>query len=144
MKNETMKELRQGFETAYINGALASNLEYKPSFVSNNLEDGKKVSIRTDCMKDLANDMDPPIKRLKRWWNPFQRIRREYRIRRMFAQEMVSGHWFITTAIEGKNHKCMLVPIDEFNDLYERLKNCLENYESTHHLNKTGGWWSNY
>lgn len=45
---------------------------------------------------------------------------------------------------EIKNHKCMLVPIDEFNDLYERLKNCLENYESTHHLNKTGGWWSNY
>ncbi|MFR1412933.1 MAG: hypothetical protein ACLSS6_00680 [Lachnospiraceae bacterium] len=42
MKNETMKELRQGFETAYINGALASNLEYKPSFVSNNPEDGKK------------------------------------------------------------------------------------------------------
>lgn len=38
----------------------------------------------------------------------------------------------------------MLVPIDEFNDLYERLNNCLENYESTHHLNKTGGWWSNY
>lgn len=102
------------------------------------------VSIGTDCMKDLANDMDSPIKRLKRWWNPLQRIRREYRIRRMFAQEMVSGHWFITTEIEGKNHKCMLVPIDEFNDLYERLKNCLENYESTHHLNKTGGWWSNY
>lgn len=43
MKNETMKELRQGFETAYINGALASNLEYKPSFVSNNPEEGKKV-----------------------------------------------------------------------------------------------------
>lgn len=38
-----MKELRQGFETAYINGALASNLEYKPSFVSNNPEEGKKV-----------------------------------------------------------------------------------------------------
>ena len=43
MKNETVKELRQGFETAYINGTLASNLEYKPSFVSNNPEEGKKV-----------------------------------------------------------------------------------------------------
>lgn len=43
MKTETIKELRQGFETAYINGTLASNLEYKPSFVSNNPEEGKKV-----------------------------------------------------------------------------------------------------
>lgn len=46
MKNETVKELRQGFETAYINGTLASNLEYKPSFVSNNPEEGKKVILR--------------------------------------------------------------------------------------------------
>ena len=70
--------------------------------------------------------MDSPIKRLQCWWNPFQRIKGEYRIRRMFAQEMVSGHWFITTEIEGKDHKCMLGPIDGFNDLYERLKDCLK------------------
>lgn len=38
-----MKNLRQGFETAYINGSLASNLEYKPGFVSNNPREGKKV-----------------------------------------------------------------------------------------------------
>ena len=56
-------------------------------------------------MKDLANDMDSPIKRLQCWWNPFQRIKREYRIRRMFAQEIVSGHWFITTESEGKDQK---------------------------------------
>ena len=30
-------------EAAYINGNLASNLEYKPSFISNNPEEGKKV-----------------------------------------------------------------------------------------------------
>ena len=36
-------ELRAGFETAYINGSIASNLEYKPSFISNNPAEGKKV-----------------------------------------------------------------------------------------------------
>lgn len=36
-------ELRSGFETAYIDGSVASNLEYKPSFVSNNPKEGKKV-----------------------------------------------------------------------------------------------------
>ena len=43
MKAEIVQDIRQGFETAYINGTLASNLEYKPSFVSNNPEEGKKV-----------------------------------------------------------------------------------------------------
>lgn len=38
-----MQELKQGFETAYINGSLASNLEYKPGFISNNPSEGKKV-----------------------------------------------------------------------------------------------------
>ena len=35
--------IRSGFETAFINGNLASNAEYKPSFVSNRPEEGKKV-----------------------------------------------------------------------------------------------------
>ena len=35
--------IRSGFETAFINGNLASNAEYKPSFVSNRPEAGKKV-----------------------------------------------------------------------------------------------------
>ena len=43
MKAEIIEDIKQGFETTYINGSLASNLEYKPSFVSNNPEDGKKV-----------------------------------------------------------------------------------------------------
>ena len=36
-------ELRLGFETAYIDGNIASNLAYKPQFVSNNYKEGKKV-----------------------------------------------------------------------------------------------------
>ena len=35
--------IRSGLETAFINGNLASNAEYKPSFVSNRPEEGKKV-----------------------------------------------------------------------------------------------------
>ena len=36
-------ELRLGFETAYIDGLVASNSFYSPQFVSNNYKDGKKV-----------------------------------------------------------------------------------------------------
>lgn len=43
MNGEILKDIKQGMETAYINGSLASNLEYKPGFVSNNPKEGKKV-----------------------------------------------------------------------------------------------------
>lgn len=43
MTEEKMLELRAGFETAYIDGTYASNLAYKPQFVSNNYKEGKKV-----------------------------------------------------------------------------------------------------
>ena len=43
MKEEKLQEIRAGFETAYINGNVASNLAYQPDFVSNNPNEGKKV-----------------------------------------------------------------------------------------------------
>lgn len=43
MKKEVMNELYNGFETAYINGSVASNVAYRPQFVSNNYKEGKKV-----------------------------------------------------------------------------------------------------
>ena len=43
MTQEKLLELRSGFETAYIDGAVASNLAYKPQFISNNYKQGKKV-----------------------------------------------------------------------------------------------------
>ena len=43
MNKEVFNELYHGFETAYINGAVASNVFYKPQFVSNNYREGKKV-----------------------------------------------------------------------------------------------------
>lgn len=36
-------ELKRGIETAYINGSVASDIEYRPQFVSNNYKEGKKV-----------------------------------------------------------------------------------------------------
>ena len=36
-------ELKQGLETAYIDGSTVSNLSYRPQFVSNNFKEGKKV-----------------------------------------------------------------------------------------------------
>lgn len=43
MTKEKLSDLRASFETAYIDGCYASNLAYKPQFVSNNHKEGKKV-----------------------------------------------------------------------------------------------------
>lgn len=43
MNKEVIDELYNGFETAYINGAAASNILYRPQLVSNNYKEGKKV-----------------------------------------------------------------------------------------------------
>lgn len=43
MAQEKIFELRAGFETAYIDKTYASNLAYKPQFISNNYKEGKKV-----------------------------------------------------------------------------------------------------
>ena len=36
-------EIKQGLETAYIDGSIVSNLSYRPQFVSNSFKEGKKV-----------------------------------------------------------------------------------------------------
>ena len=36
-------EIRNGFETAYIDGSVVSSSAYRPQFVSNNYKEGKKV-----------------------------------------------------------------------------------------------------
>lgn len=43
MGQDKILELQSGFKTAYIDGTYASNLAYKPQFVSNNHKEGKKV-----------------------------------------------------------------------------------------------------
>lgn len=43
MIDSKITSLREGFTTAYIDGTSASNLAYKPTFVSNNPNEGKKV-----------------------------------------------------------------------------------------------------
>lgn len=43
MANDKISELRNGFETAYIDGSVASSLAYRPQFVFNNHKEGKKV-----------------------------------------------------------------------------------------------------
>lgn len=50
---ENFEELRLGFETAYVDGSIASSLEYRPQFVSNNYREGKKVlsSIEDELLK---------------------------------------------------------------------------------------------
>lgn len=43
MDKSIIGELYNGYKTAYIDGTTASNVSYKPQFVSNNYEEGKKV-----------------------------------------------------------------------------------------------------
>ncbi len=43
MIQDRLQEMRNGFETAFIDGAVASNIAYKPQFISNNYKQGKKV-----------------------------------------------------------------------------------------------------
>lgn len=43
MSNIDLSEIRSGFETAYIDGSVASSTAYRPQFVSNNYKEGKKV-----------------------------------------------------------------------------------------------------
>ena len=43
MTDNIRQELISGFETAYIDGSLASNIQYRPQFISNNYKEGKKV-----------------------------------------------------------------------------------------------------
>lgn len=43
MIRENIQEMRSGFETAYIDGSVASNIAYRPQFISNNHKQGKKV-----------------------------------------------------------------------------------------------------
>ena len=43
MNKETLNDLRQGLETAYINNGVSSNLAYRPQFISNDYHEGKKV-----------------------------------------------------------------------------------------------------
>ena len=43
MSIDAIQALRAGFETAYIDGSLAADPQYKPDFISNNPYEGKKV-----------------------------------------------------------------------------------------------------
>lgn len=43
MEQEKLLELRSGFETAFVDGLSASNLVYRPEFVSNDSRQGKRV-----------------------------------------------------------------------------------------------------
>lgn len=43
MPNDKIAQLQQGFNTAFIDADLASNLAYKSQFVSHNYKEGRKV-----------------------------------------------------------------------------------------------------
>ena len=83
MQREKIQLIRDGLETAYVNGNTASELLYKPNFVSNNHNEGKKVlSVIEDellkCDKfqisvafiTWGDSATPDIKRIREKRNP--------------------------------------------------------------------------
>ena len=45
MTNEKITEMQKGLRSAFIDGALRSNLAYKPQFVYNDNKNGQKVFV---------------------------------------------------------------------------------------------------
>lgn len=43
MKSDKMSMMKEGFATAYIDGTVASEITYRPQFISNDHKQGKKV-----------------------------------------------------------------------------------------------------
>lgn len=59
MNDEKIIQLQQGLTTAFINRSAASNLAYKPQFISNNYKEGRKVisSIEDELLSCEAFDI---------------------------------------------------------------------------------------
>ncbi len=57
MDANVINELQNGLSAAYINGSVAANLAYKPAFVSNNPEEGKKVisSVEDELLRWISS-----------------------------------------------------------------------------------------
>lgn len=43
MVNDKIVDLEQGLRSAFIDNSISSNLAYKPQFISNNFQEGRKV-----------------------------------------------------------------------------------------------------
>lgn len=77
-----VNELRSGFETAYIDGNVASSMAYKPQFLSNNYKEGKKVisSIEDELLAcdqfqisvEIYNRANEIEEKIKEYWNSNQ------------------------------------------------------------------------
>ena len=77
-----VNELRSGFETAYIDGNVASSMAYKPQFLSNNYKEGKKVisSIEDELLVcdqfqisvEIYNRANEIEEKIKEYWNSNQ------------------------------------------------------------------------
>ena len=63
MNANVINELKSGLSAAYINGSSAANLAYKPAFVSNNPEEGKKVISSVE--DELLGGVTPLLQTLK-------------------------------------------------------------------------------
>ena len=69
MNANVINELKSGLSAAYINGSSAANLAYKPAFVSNNPEEGKKVisSVEDELLRCCAAKNFRSALHLSRW-----------------------------------------------------------------------------
>lgn len=73
MSNTALTQLQEGLTTAYIDSTAAANLAYKPAFVSNNPEEGKKVIsvIEDELMKCELKCIPANLKLIRGWRRKF-------------------------------------------------------------------------
>lgn len=108
-----INEMRQGFETAYIDGSVVSNAAYRPQFVSNNHKEGKKVlssiedatgckltELKELCQRIVANRNRPKREPIIDGYGGFLFFGKE-------GKPMVALHWkkYIQHARDKYNHQ---------------------------------------
>lgn len=108
-----INEMRQGFETAYIDGSVVSNAAYRPQFVSNNHKEGKKVlssiedatgckltELKELCQRIVANRNRPKREPIIDGYGGFLFFDKE-------GKSMVALHWkkYIQHARDKYNHQ---------------------------------------
>ena len=73
MNKDKINQLNQGFNTAFIDYTAASNLAYRPQFVSNNYKEGRKVisSIEDELLscEQFTISVSSDVERIGAAWN---------------------------------------------------------------------------
>ena len=101
---------------------FAMNGEFRDTFVEKLLSEASRYCINADLLIYILQDpnvcdtYDNMIAFLDQFVNPS-----EFKLKLQFARELIAGRWYISADYNGKKTKFQLVPIDELNELREKV-----------------------